>query len=227
MAYNDIVFLAVSFLLIICFNLSAAQMVPAMFVFGDSIVDVGNNNYLQLSFAKANLPYYGIDFPTKKPSGRFTNGMNPADFLAEKVGLPTSPPYLSLSSDSDKNNVSFLTGVSFASGGARMLDDTDPFLFQSIHLTQQVDFFSTVHEELQKQVGASGAEKLLSKSIFAIVVGGNDILAYSRSSNLRNKTTPQQYVASMVLTLKAKLKGHWDAAPQEGVTPKMKNAMKK
>jgi hypothetical protein len=69
-----------------------------------------------------------------------------------------------------------------------------------------VDFFSAVHEELQKQLGASGAEKLLSKSIFAIVVGGNDILAYSRSSNLRNKTTPQQYVASMVLTLKAKLK---------------------
>ena len=69
-----------------------------------------------------------------------------------------------------------------------------------------MDFFSTVHEELQKQLGASGAEKLLSKSIFAIVVGGNDILAYSRSSNLRNKTTPQQYVASMVLSLKAKLK---------------------
>jgi hypothetical protein len=85
MAYNNIVFLAVSFLLIICFNLSAAQMVPAMFVFGDSIADVGNNNYLQLSFAKANLPYYGIDFPTKKPTGRFTNGMNPADFLGELI----------------------------------------------------------------------------------------------------------------------------------------------
>lgn len=62
-------------------------MVPAMFVFGDSIVDVGNNNYLQLSFAKANLPHYGIDFPTKKPTGRFTNGMNPADFLGELMKL--------------------------------------------------------------------------------------------------------------------------------------------
>ena len=60
-------------------------MVPAMFVFGDSIVDVGNNNYLQLSFAKANLPHYGIDFPTKKPTGRYTNGMNPADFLGELI----------------------------------------------------------------------------------------------------------------------------------------------
>lgn len=47
---------------------------------------------------------------------------------AEKVGLPTSPPYFSLLSDYDNNNVSFLTGVSFASGGARILDDTDPFV---------------------------------------------------------------------------------------------------
>lgn len=62
-------------------------MVPAMFVFGDSVVDVGNNNYLQLSFARAILPHYGIDFPTKKPTGRYTNGMNPADFLGKLMKL--------------------------------------------------------------------------------------------------------------------------------------------
>jgi hypothetical protein len=73
--------------LFICFNFSAAQMIPAMFVFGDSVVDVGNNNYLQLSFARATLPHYGIDFPTKKPTGRFTNGMNPADFLGKLMKL--------------------------------------------------------------------------------------------------------------------------------------------
>jgi hypothetical protein len=49
-------------------------------------------------------------------------------WVAEKVGLPTSPPYLSLVNESNKNNVSFLTGVSFASGGARILDDTDPYV---------------------------------------------------------------------------------------------------
>ena len=48
---------------------------------------------------------------------------------AEKVGLPTSPPYFSLVDDSNKNNnVSFLKGVSFASGGARILDGTDPYV---------------------------------------------------------------------------------------------------
>jgi hypothetical protein len=69
-----------------------------------------------------------------------------------------------------------------------------------------VDYFSTVHEEVQKQLGFSGAEKLFLKSIFVVVIGGNDILGYFRSSDLRNKIVPQQYVASMVLTLKAKLK---------------------
>lgn len=60
-------------------------MVPAMFVFGDSLVDVGNNNFLALSLAKANLPHYGIDLPNQKPNGRFTNGMNPADFLGKWI----------------------------------------------------------------------------------------------------------------------------------------------
>ncbi|KAM4092399.1 hypothetical protein ACB094_06G036000 [Castanea mollissima] len=123
------VLLLTFFIIIISFNLSEAQMVPGIYVFGDSLVDVGNNNYLKLSLAKADLPHYGIDFPNHKASGRFTNGMNAADFLAEKVGLPTSPPYFSLVDDSNNNNnVSFLKGVSFASGGARILDGTDPYV---------------------------------------------------------------------------------------------------
>ncbi|KAF3974468.1 hypothetical protein CMV_002191 [Castanea mollissima] len=201
------VLLLTFFIIIISFNLSEAQMVPGIYVFGDSLVDVGNNNYLKLSLAKADLPHYGIDFPNHKASGRFTNGMNAADFLAEKVGLPTSPPYFSLLDDSNNNNnVSFLKGVSFASGGARILDGTDPYVFQSIHLTQQIGYFSTVYEDLYKQLGSSGVKNHLSKSIFAIVIGSNDILGYFRSSDLQNKTTPDQYVDSMVLSLKDKLK---------------------
>ncbi|KAL2926273.1 hypothetical protein RDABS01_007561 [Bienertia sinuspersici] len=44
-------------------------------------MDVGNNNYLTLTIAKANFPHYGIDFPTHEPTGRFSNGKNAADFL--------------------------------------------------------------------------------------------------------------------------------------------------
>ncbi|KAF2314186.1 hypothetical protein GH714_024073 [Hevea brasiliensis] len=173
-------------------------MVPAMFIFGDSLVDVGNNNHLPVSIAKANFPHNGIDFPTKKATGRFSNGKNAADFLAEKVGLPSSPPYLSLSS---KNASAFMTGVSFASGGAGIFNGTDQTLRQSMPLTQQVGDYESVYGVLVQKLGSSPAQKLLSKSLFAIVIGSNDIFGYSNSSD-RNKSTPQEYGDLMILTLK-------------------------
>jgi phospholipase/lecithinase/hemolysin len=63
------------------------RLVPAMFVFGDSTVDVGNNNNLRSSSgAKANFPHYGVDFPSSSPTGgRFSNGFNTADLLGSHV----------------------------------------------------------------------------------------------------------------------------------------------
>lgn len=54
------------------------------FVFGDSLVDAGNNNYL-FSLAKANSPPYGIDFKPSggQPTGRFTNGRTISDILGK------------------------------------------------------------------------------------------------------------------------------------------------
>ena len=54
---------------------------PAMFMFGDSLLDPGNNNGL-ISLAKANFPPYGIDFPLGA-TGRFTNGGNFGDHLSK------------------------------------------------------------------------------------------------------------------------------------------------
>ncbi|KAG9156766.1 hypothetical protein Leryth_027328 [Lithospermum erythrorhizon] len=110
-------------LLVIYFGLTIAENITkvpeAIYVFGDSLVDVGNNNYIKLSILKANFPHNGIDYPGRKPTGRFNNGKNAADFLAEKLGLPTSPPYLK---DVNQN---FPKGVSFASGGAGIFNTTN------------------------------------------------------------------------------------------------------
>lgn len=48
-------------------------LVPAVITFGDSVVDVGNNNYRTTLF-KANYPPYGRDFINHQPTGRFCNG---------------------------------------------------------------------------------------------------------------------------------------------------------
>ncbi|KAL9316660.1 hypothetical protein ACSQ67_017661 [Phaseolus vulgaris] len=144
------------------FGSSKAEMVPAVYVFGDSLVDVGNNNYLTLSIAKANHRHYGIDFPTHKPTGRFSNGKNAADFR------------------------------------------------QSIPLTKQVDYYSIVHEEMTREKGADGLQKHLSKSVFVVVIGSNDLFAYFESSDLRKKSTPHQYVDSMAFSLKLQLQRLYD-----------------
>ncbi|KAE8713690.1 hypothetical protein F3Y22_tig00110206pilonHSYRG00336 [Hibiscus syriacus] len=110
------------FLLMVCvwswrMEFPEAQMVPAVYVLGDSLVDVGNNDHLPVSFAKANFPPNGVDFPTKKPTGRFCNGKNAADLIVHRP--------ISLS---DTNNASFINGVSFASGGAGIFNGTDRIL---------------------------------------------------------------------------------------------------
>lgn len=68
---------------------SRKEVVPAMFIFGDSLIDNGNNNDLP-SFAKANYFPYGIDF-NGGPTGRFSNGYTMVDTIG--TSLPSSHAY--------------------------------------------------------------------------------------------------------------------------------------
>lgn len=54
--------------------------VSAILVFGDSTADPGNNNYITTPF-KSNFAPYGKDFPSRMPTGRFTNGKLAFDFI--------------------------------------------------------------------------------------------------------------------------------------------------
>lgn len=59
----------------------------AFFVFGDSLVDNGNNNHLTTT-ARADSPPYGIDYPSRRPTGRFSNGLNLPDVIGGPFFLP-------------------------------------------------------------------------------------------------------------------------------------------
>ncbi|KAL5730004.1 hypothetical protein ACHQM5_002883 [Ranunculus cassubicifolius] len=205
------------FILFLTFGQSLGQVVPAVFVFGDSLVDVGNNNYLPLSLAKANFPHNGIDFLGKRATGRFSNGKNAADFLAEKVGLATSPPYLSIARASNKTNA-FLGGVSFASGGAGILDGTDQIYKQALPLSKQIQYYSTVYTEIVQQLGSVEAQKYFSKSLYGIVIGSNDILGYfGANSNAQLTNTPQELVTSMIINLTGYLKSLYNLGARKFV----------
>lgn len=56
----------------------------ASFIFGDSLVDAGNNNYLS-TLSKANIRPNGIDFKASSgnPTGRYTNGRTIGDIVGK------------------------------------------------------------------------------------------------------------------------------------------------
>lgn len=58
----------------------AEPQVPCYFIFGDSLVDNGNNNQLR-SLARADYLPYGIDFGG--PTGRFSNGKTTVDVVGK------------------------------------------------------------------------------------------------------------------------------------------------
>ena len=62
------------------------SQVPAFYIFGDSLVDNGNNNGI-LTLARANYMPYGLDFP-QGTTGRFTNGLTFVDVLGERHAFP-------------------------------------------------------------------------------------------------------------------------------------------
>ena len=73
--------LATTILTVSVAAMAASAASPVTFVFGDSLTEVGNNNYLQYSLAKSNYPWYGVDYDGGQATGRFTNGRTIGDII--------------------------------------------------------------------------------------------------------------------------------------------------
>lgn len=147
-------------------------LITAILVFGDSTVDTGNNNYYTsiLSPSRADHPPYGRDFPTHKPTGRFSNGKLVPDFLAHTLDLKdVVPPFL----DPGLADNDLLTGVSFASGGSGY-DDLTTVTTGAIPMSKQADYFRTYKERISKIIGETEAKDLIENALVIIFAGTND-----------------------------------------------------
>ncbi|KAK7406843.1 hypothetical protein VNO78_08477 [Psophocarpus tetragonolobus] len=147
------------------------ETVPAVNVFGDSILDTGNNNYIS-TIAKCNFLPYGRDFAGgNQPSGRFSNGLIPSDFIAAKFGVKKIlPAYL----DTKLQPQDLLTGVSFASG-ASGYDPLTSKLASVLSLSDQLDKFREYKNKIKETVGENRMTTIISKSIYVLCTGSNDI----------------------------------------------------
>ncbi|KAK4596694.1 hypothetical protein RGQ29_014644 [Quercus rubra] len=144
----------------------------AFFVFGDSLVDNGNNNFLATT-ARADSPPYGIDFPpTHRPNGRFSNGYNIPDFICQQLGTDLLLPYLSPQLTGQK----LLVGANFASAGIGILNDTGVQFVNIIRMYRQLEYFEEYQRRLAAQIGAEQAKQRVNEALVLITVGGNDFV---------------------------------------------------
>ncbi|KAL6896919.1 hypothetical protein ACP4OV_007491 [Aristida adscensionis] len=184
------------------------EFAGASFIFGDSLVDAGNNNYIP-TLSRANMTPNGIDFNASggMPTGRFTNGRTIADIIGEMLGQADySPPFLA----PNTSGAAILNGVNYASGGAGILNSTGKVFVNRIGMDLQVDYFNITRKQLDSLLGVDRAREFLrKKAIFSITVGSNDFLNNYLmpllSTGTRVRESPDTFIDDLIFHLRDQL----------------------
>ncbi|PWA80855.1 Lipase, GDSL [Artemisia annua] len=174
-----------------------------LFVFGDSLFDPGNNNYINTTpDFQANYWPYGVSY-FHPASGRFSDGRILSDFIAEYAGLPLIPTYL------DPQNDDFLYGANFASGGAGALVESNAGFV--VDLKTQLEYFGDLEKQFRRNLGDAKAEQLLSNAVYMFGCGGNDYLSsVGNNDSILYPYTHEQYVRMVIGNLTDVIKGIYE-----------------
>ncbi|XP_022741821.1 GDSL esterase/lipase At5g33370-like [Durio zibethinus] len=222
------VFLSIAATLAALLEVEAAA--PAVYIFGDSTLDVGTNDFIPECLARADVYFNGIDFPYSEPTGRFSNGLNTADEIVRLLGMERSPPpflYLLNNPPTFKRNI--LLGANFASGGSGILNTTGQHQYNRvISLEEQIQQFSTIRSNITNMTGSDAVtDSILSKAFFLISIGSNDIFEYLLNLITRPMSMPE-FNATLISTYENHLKTLYDlggrtfgilSVPPVGCTP--------
>ncbi|EOA38797.1 hypothetical protein CARUB_v10011073mg [Capsella rubella] len=177
------------------------KTIPAVFFFGDSVFDTGNNNNRSTKM-KSNYRPYGMDFKMGVATGRFSNGRVASDYLAKYLGVKEIvPAYF----DPKIQPNDLLTGVSFASGGAGYNPATSQSA-KAIPMLDQLKNFQDYIEKVNKVVrqektgevlaGLEKTNQLISKGVAIVVAGSNDlVITYFGSGAQRLKNDIDSYTS--------------------------------
>lgn len=172
----------------------SAALVPAIISFGDSAVDVGNNDYVATIF-KANYPPYGRDFANHQPTGRFCNGKLATDITADTLGFTTYPPAYLSPEASGKN---LLIGANFASAGSGY-DDKTSIASHAIPLSQQLQYYKEYQGKLAQAAGSSKSASIIKDALYLISAGNSDFVQNYYVNPFINKVyTADQYGSYLV-----------------------------
>ncbi|OVA04741.1 Lipase [Macleaya cordata] len=193
-------FIVLSFHICTCVSFSS-------FLFGDSLVDAGNNDYI-ITLSKADSPPYGIDFAPSggQPTGRFTNGRTVSDIIGQALGEKSfPPPFLAPTTCGD----AIFGGVNYASGASGILDETGTYFVGRMPLTEQINSFELNRAFMVSMLGENGTTEFLKGAIFSVTSGSNDFLNYLQPSIPffgEDKVSPAMLQDLMVSNLTLQLK---------------------
>ncbi|XP_031272548.1 GDSL esterase/lipase 1-like [Pistacia vera] len=169
----------------------------ALFVFGDSLFDPGNNQYLNDSRKgiATTFPYGETYF--KRPTGRLSDGRTVPDLIAQFSNLPILAPYL------QPGPHQLTDGANFASAGAGVLDETHP---GTIRLRLQLSYFKDVAKSLKQKLGEAEANRVLRNAVYLFSIGGNDYFSFSQTNPRASQSSKGQYVKTVIGNLTSVLK---------------------
>lgn len=189
--------------------------VSAVFVFGDSTSDPGNNNYIKTAF-RGNFKPYGRDFPDQIPTGRFTNGLLASDFIARYVGVKESvPPYL----DPTLSIEELMTGVSFASAGSGF-DPLTPKIGNVISLSKQLEYFKQYQTRVATVIGEKRTKKLVRDALYIVSAATNDfVVNYFTLPIQRKKYTLPAYMEFVLKQEMQFLQNLWNQGARRIAVP--------
>ncbi|VAI92265.1 unnamed protein product [Triticum turgidum subsp. durum] len=142
------------------FSAAAEPRYTAVFSFGDSLADTGNE-FALTGGATGNTPPYGETF-FGAPTGRASDGRLVLDFVVEALGLPHPRPYFAGETMAD-----FQQGVNFAYGrstalGPEFFESKGFTLFMPVSLANQTEWFRNV---LQLAGAVEEQRKLMATSL--------------------------------------------------------------
>ncbi|XP_028764861.1 GDSL esterase/lipase At5g45670-like [Neltuma alba] len=174
----------------------ADSLAPCFFIFGDSLSDSGNNNFLPTT-AKANYFPYGIDFPGGS-TGRFTNNFNSVDYLAKFMGVDLIQPFTNTSGSN------ILKGVNYASGAGGILDDTGILQGDRLNLRSQITKHKLIFTSVAVKLGGvDAAKQYLSKCLYHMNIGRNDYFDNYLKPFFSLTTFTDDLIARYALQIKA------------------------
>ncbi|XP_027109333.2 GDSL esterase/lipase At2g30220 [Coffea arabica] len=143
----------------------------AIYAFGDSFADTGNNNFL-VTLLKANHAPYGQCFPGRVATGRFSDGKLIPDILASALGIKEFvPPFL----DPSLSPQELRTGVSFASAGSGY-DELTTVFTNVIPVSKQAEHFEHYIGRLNRAAGEVAARNIVRGSLSVLLAGTSDFL---------------------------------------------------